>query len=282
MNYKEAKTYFQSELSWVLDASELEAIFNRCIEHITQKTKIECLTTPEIQIPDATVTHYIQEILTGKPIQYILGFEWFGHLKLVVNEAVLIPRPETEELCIWVLDFIKENNLSNPTILDIGTGSGCIPIYLAALLKDTTILAMDKSQKALEVAQYNAHQYQITIPFFEDDILNPTLDLYPEVDILISNPPYILKTESVELADRVVKFEPGMALFVTNEDPLQFYKALIKLSALILKKEGSVFMEVHQDFALETEQMFIDNGFSTVLRQDMYGNLRMLQASKNK
>jgi len=172
MNFLEAKKYFFNECASVLDEDESEELFSRIIEDQTGLSKIDLLANKSIELNLVTLYSIIADLKKHKPIQYILGYEWFGKFKLQVNENTLIPRPETEELALWIVETLKEKNNQNAFIIDIGTGSGCIPIYLKSTLQKAEILAMDINQKTIEVAIQNAKNYAVDIDFFQDDILN--------------------------------------------------------------------------------------------------------------
>src|SRR5690606_3584650 len=181
-----------------------------------------------------------------KPLQYITGETEFYGMKFFVNENVLIPRPETEELIEWILKDVENKNLQ---ILDVGTGSGCIPIVLKKHLLDAEILAIDISEKALETAILNAEFHKTEINFLQTDFLNMSFENLPEFDIIVSNPPYIGETEKSEMDENVVKFEPHSALFVPDENALVFYIKIIELAKLKLKPKGKIYVEINQRLA---------------------------------
>jgi release factor glutamine methyltransferase len=278
MNFLEAKKYFFEECAIVLDKGETEALFSRIIEHLTGLSKLDLLGNKTVELNDEAFISIITDLKMHKPIQYILGYEWFGKFKLKVTENTLIPRPETEELALWILETLQVKNNPNPFIIDIGTGSGCIPIYLKSTLQMSEILAMDINQKTIEVALQNAKKYQVEIDFFQDDILNLFHTFSEKFDVIVSNPPYILETEKTAMSTRVTAYEPHEALFVTNNDPLQFYKSIISFATNNLKKDGFLFFETHQDYAEDVFDLCKINGFQTELKKDMYENDRMIKA----
>lgn len=278
MNFLEAKKYFFEQCVKVLDEGELDEIFSRIMEHLTGLSKLDIIGNKFIEIDNLALEKMVAELKTQKPIQYILGYEWFGKFQLNVNELTLIPRPETEELVLWILESLKEKKLQNPFIIDIGTGSGCIPIYIKAEIKNAEILAMDINQKTIEVAMQNATKYQLAIDFFQDDILNLFHTFSEKFDVIVSNPPYILETEKTTMSERVVAHEPHEALFVTNEDPLQFYKAIVLFAKNNLKKDGFLFFETHQDYANDVLKLCIEHGFNAELKKDMFDNDRMIRS----
>jgi release factor glutamine methyltransferase len=278
MNFLEAKKYFFNECASLLDEDESEELFSRIIEDQTGLSKIDLLANKSIELNLVTLNSIIDDLKKHKPIQYILGYEWFGKFKLHVTENTLIPRPETEELVLWIVETLKEKNNQNAFIIDIGTGSGCIPIYLKSTLQKAEILAMDINQKTIEVAIQNAKNYAVDIDFFQDDILNLFHAFSEKFDVIVSNPPYILETEKKGMSKRVIAYEPHEALFVTNNDPLQFYRSIVSFAKNNLKKDGFLFFETHQDYAEDVFNLCIQNGFQTELKKDMYENNRMVKA----
>jgi len=278
MKFLEAKKYFFNECASVLDEDESEELFSRIIEDQTGLSKIDLLANKSIELNLVTLNSIIADLKKHKPIQYILGYEWFGKFKLQVNENTLIPRPETEELALWIVETLKEKNNQNAFIIDIGTGSGCIPIYLKSTLQKAEILAMDINQKTIEVAVQNAKNYAVDIDFFQDDILNLFHTFSEKFDVIVSNPPYILETEKKGMSKRVIAYEPHEALFVSNNDPLQFYRSIVSFAKINLKKDGFLFFETHQDYAEDVFNLCIQNGFQTELKKDMYENNRMVKA----
>ncbi len=277
MTFQEASRYCKEQLLSYIDTSEVHEIFKRVIEHLTAKSYIDCITDKNIVIDKNTFASIIAQLQTHEPIQYILEHEWFMGKKFIVNKHVLIPRPETQELVQWVLDTIQNNELH---ILDIGTGSGIIPISIKSQKPNCTIVATDISKDALSVAQKNASMHNVEIQFMNDDILHTTLSKDEVFDIIISNPPYISVTEKNTMHANVLEFEPQVALFVTNNDVQQFYKTILEVAQHNLAKNGKLFLELHQTYAQETEALYKKNHFHTQLKKDMYGNDRMLLAWK--
>ncbi len=280
MNIREAKKYFNQQCASLFDKTEAEEIFTRIAEELTTKSRLEIKLDTHLEVDDTRLNDMIVQLTTQKPLQYILGYEWFYNHKLFVNEHVLIPRPETEELVRWILDTIKTEQFITPSILDIGTGSGCIPVVLKKEILRAEVAALDISQAALDVAKQNAMTYALTIDFMQGDILDPNFTTGKNFDIIVSNPPYITTPEKADMEERVLAFEPDQALFVTNNDPLQFYKAILLFSEKYLASNGTIFLELNRDYGLQTKQLYDEAGYVTALRQDMYGNPRMLMAKK--
>lgn len=221
-----------------------------------------------------------ERLLRHEPIQYVINECWFYDIPFYVDNNVLIPRPETEEIVDWV---IKENKLKeNLAILDVGTGSGCIPITLKRKIPAATVNSCDISNGALAVARKNAAVHETVIHFFHIDFLNEkNRDLLPEVDVIISNPPYIPECDKNEIRKNVLDHEPHLALFVKNEDPLIFYQAIAKFGLQRLKQKGSIYVEIHESFAEMVIQTFEQMSYSTELRKDIQGKERMVKAFRS-
>lgn len=280
MIFHEAKTRFYNICSSVLDVAEIDEVFFRLMQHLTQKKQTDWIIHPNLPIDETKFENAIHEILQHKPIQYITGIEWFDKYTLQVNEHTLIPRPETTELVHWLIDTVKQHQLSSPEIIDIGTGSGCIPIMCKDYIPDAQLWAMDISQDALLVAKKNAAIYHTEIDFFQDDIEKPFHHFSTPFDMIISNPPYILPSEKNTMSDRVILHEPHLALFVSQNDPLQFYKAILRFADTYLKKNGFLFFETHRDYAHHLCEYIEKADYSVSLRNDMYGAPRMICAQR--
>ncbi|MEI8101627.1 MAG: HemK/PrmC family methyltransferase, partial [Bacteroidota bacterium] len=228
----------------------------------------------------------IEELKTGKPIQYIFEIAFFGHLELKVTRDTLIPRPETEELCDLIhLHFSNlPTGLNSSAIngIDIGTGSGCIPILLLAKNSNWHFSGVDISSKALEVANFNANKYGVSDRFtvIEQDILK-TLTLAPTIQLLVSNPPYISESEREFMSDRVLEFEPQSALFTPNKDPLQFYKKIAELIPSSAIQQLSIWLEINQYYSEEIKFLFSPLGNTEILN-DLSGNPRFLNCEISK
>jgi release factor glutamine methyltransferase len=229
----------------------------------------------------------LEDLMTGKPLQYILGETEFYGLTFKVNPAVLIPRPETEELVDWIIkDVRKEGSIlaaDEFNILDIGTGSGCIPVTLKKNLPEATLRAMDISPDALETANRNSVFNQAEVKFYLDDILHPGQAelLNSNFDVIVSNPPYVTNAERSLMHKNVLAFEPHTALFVEDEDPLIFYRAIAFFSIRQLKPKGWLFLEINESFGKETVNLLGEYGFTDIeLRTDLPGRFRMIKATK--
>lgn len=224
----------------------------------------------------------LNEIAAGRPTQYVLNESWFDDCNYWVDESVLIPRPETEEL----LDWIKRHYVSIPKpsrVLDIGTGSGILPISLKRAFKTSTIQALDLSSAALATAQKNAARLEANIELIQLDFTdNQQRSSLLNYDLIVSNPPYIALEEKSGMANWVIEHEPHLALFTPNEDPLLFYRCIGDFGLTHLNPGGQIFVELHEDRAEQTQQLFEQFGYKTELRKDMQGKWRMLRAEINK
>ena len=223
------------------------------------------------------------ELASHKPVQYVLNEAWFAGLKFYVNEHVLIPRPETEELVDWIANDIKKlsfNEHSKLSLIDVGTGSGCIPIALKKQLPFITVTALDVSGKALDVAKKNAADQQVQIDFIEADFLNKkTWTSQLTYDVIVSNPPYIKQMEAATMAKNVLDYEPAIALFVPDEDALVFYKAIALFAHQHLQPNGNIYVEINEELGEHVKQAFTSEGFTTCeIRKDLQGKDRMIKA----
>jgi len=220
----------------------------------------------------------IMELKTGKPLQYVLGYTEFYGLRFVVNPATLIPRPETEELVEWILNSVDKTK--SISILDIGTGSGCIPITLKKNLPHAHISAIDISHEALQTAKINAELNEVEIDFLEADILKDLQPITHNLQLIVSNPPYVTPTDKTQMHVNVVDFEPHTALFVPQEDPLLFYKAIADFAITNLSTDGLLFLEINESYGQETIELLSSKGLKSIeLKKDMSGRDRMIRAT---
>ncbi len=219
---------------------------------------------------------YITQLQLHMPVQYVLEAAWFYGMELYVNENVLIPRPETEELVDWIVGEYSEKPA--PTVIDIGTGSGCIAIAIKKALPAAMVYAMDISSEALQVAQKNAALQNTGIIFKQADILDGNgYSQLPSFDIIVSNPPYIPAAEQVNMSGNVTAYEPHLALFVPDDRPLRFYEAIGGLASANLKPGGSIYLEIHEALGEATRSLYHNLGYSNIrVRKDMQGKDRML------
>lgn len=276
---KTANELFQYLLQTIAieDIGERKAIAFWLIEHYTGLSKTAILlndTLPEVMVDWPIIT---QRINQHEPIQYILGKAPFYGRDFMVNRSVLIPRNETEELIELILDEIK--TIASPNILDIGTGSGCIAISLAAERTEASVTAFDISEDALGIAIQNAIHNDTKVTFEQQDILN-TINITEKWDVIVSNPPYITEDEKIEMQENVVAYEPSLALFVPNENPLLFYNAIADFAKKHLKENGLLYIEINQKFGKETAELISQKGFKNVeIIKDLNQNERFIRAN---
>lgn len=283
MRLAEIKQNIKKQLANSYEPVELNSLLPLFIEHITGWDQVQqVMHQNEEMVPEWVKAFHegIHQLAQGKPIQYIIGKSWFLGNDYFVNESVLIPRPETEELVEWVSEYAQIIN--KPLhIADIGTGSGCIAIALSLLLPDATVTGIDISENALQVAQKNATTLVANVEWVQQDILM-SASLPGNYDIIVSNPPYIPLREKVTMQDLVTLHEPDIALFVTNEDPLIFYKMIARLGKQALNKNGQLFFEIHYDQGPALLKLLDEMNYHAELRQDMFGKDRMIRASLKK
>jgi release factor glutamine methyltransferase len=288
MNLKALAEKFETELAPLYDREEAQAIFILVLQHISNLSRTDFILKKETLISTEEWLRYAQvidELIKGKPVQYIIGETPFYNLRFKVNPSVLIPRPETEELVEWIIESnffntFSENKVQYINILDIGTGSGCIAITLKKNLPNTQVYAIDIAQDALLTAQQNANLNEVEVKFIQEDILSSQLkNNYPQFSIIVSNPPYITQIEQAEMHRNVLDNEPHGALFVSDEDPLLFYRVIADFALENLMNRGLLFFEINEHLGNETVQLLKDKGFKNiVLKKDMQGKDRMICA----
>ncbi|MFC4210661.1 peptide chain release factor N(5)-glutamine methyltransferase [Pedobacter lithocola] len=280
MNIKALQKEYIQSLSRFYDADEAKAIFNLSVISILGINQSELLlpTDKELDTKDLDkLNKVLKELSTGMPIQQILGETIFYKLPFKITADVLIPRPETEELVDWMITELKDKNKS---LLDIGTGSGCIPITLKKNLPQLDVSAIDVSANALSIAKENASLNKVEVNFIEADILNYSSDI--KYDVIVSNPPYIREVEKADMHENVLAHEPHLALFVSDENPLIFYDAISDFALKNLNPNGYLFFEINEYLWAETLQILMDKRFKNIeLKKDMQGKDRMVLARTN-
>ena len=283
MQIKNYRTYFIETLTPIYDAIEAESFFYLILEQLHQMKRIDLALQPESTFSDKQIDDWnaiVKQLQQEIPIQYILGKTSFYGLDFEVDENVLIPRPETEELVDWILMNCKTVRRQDCKILDIGTGSGCIAISLAKNLPQSKVSAIDVSDNALTLAKRNAILNEVEVTFIHQNILE-TQDLNDTFDIIVSNPPYVRNLEKTEIKNNVLEHEPHLALFVEDDDALVFYKKIATLAQKNLKENGQLYFEINQYLGEEMIDLLESMGFVGVeLRKDIYGNDRMIRAMK--
>ncbi|NNJ56519.1 MAG: peptide chain release factor N(5)-glutamine methyltransferase [Bacteroidia bacterium] len=261
------KSLFIDSLLDQYSFDEAEALFFTTLNHVEQKNRTHLLFGESTFFKDQYF-NVVNELKKNRPIQYVLGTAPFYGLEIQVNEATLIPRPETEELVHWV---IQENKNTNLRILDIGTGSGCIALALKSCLSQAIISGCDISLDAIELASQNAKNLKLDVTFFQCDIINEEI---PDGDIIISNPPYIAKSEKEQMDKNVLDYEPHLALFVENEDPLLFYKRIITKAK---KQRSTLYFETSEFYYSELTEWLKSQELRYQWKSDFQGKNRMLK-----
>lgn len=264
-------------MSSIWGIAEAEAIAKQIWEALLKNASIFPLPK-NVHLSDENID-FLESVLVRleqkEPLQYILERAYFVDFELFVNSSVLIPRPETEELVLWILEA---QNQEEKTVLDICTGSGCIALGLAKKGKFRKISGLDISEAALKVAQKNGIALDLPVDWLASDILNSGSEIQGDCDIWVSNPPYVLHSEAVEMHESVLLYEPEIALFVPDANPLLFYKSIAELASQKLKPGGALYFEINPLFAQETKLLMQNIGFEHVeLKKDMFGKLRMLR-----
>jgi len=298
MRLKDIQDIFHKELDAIFGKNEVGSVFNILISHYLKFNRIALVLEPDLTISkeeEQPLFEALSRLKQEEPIQYIIGETEFFGLPFKVNEHTLIPRPETEELVSLVLQNIKNQktcladwqaNSKVVSILDIGTGTGCIAISLAKNLPNAKVFALDVSEEALKIAEQNAELNKVDIHFLKADILSKeTWNLEfknLKFDIIVSNPPYVRNLEKQEIKKNVLNHEPHLALFVEDTNPLQFYKAITDFAIDKLVENGLLFFEINQYLGDETKQLLQDKDFLDIeLKPDIFGNNRMLKGKKN-
>lgn len=282
MNFKDIKALFHKELDHLYDLEEVDNFFFMLTDAYYKISRIDLAMQPQLSIEDTSAILSALELLKKQqPIQYILGETEFYGSPFNVNEHTLIPRPETEELVEWVVSQFKIHN-SEFSILDIGTGSGCIAISLAKQFQNAKVYALDVSKSALIVAKQNAALNNVNIEFIEANILNPetwSSDFKNlKFDVIVSNPPYVREREKKYMRRNVLDNEPHLALFVKDDNPLLFYHAITEFAVSSLTEKGCLFFEINEYLGNDMIQLLLKNNFENIeLKQDVFKKDRMIK-----
>jgi release factor glutamine methyltransferase len=297
MKIREAENWIRESISSVYDTGEASGIASLLVEYITGYDPNMMKTNRDQEIADLNIdalSPLIERLQSHEPIQYIMNRSWFYDMQLYVDPAVLIPRPETEELVEWVIHdlklekpgvFEKHHSQADQTnslkIMDVCTGSGCIALALKKNIPLAEVWGCDISEEALNVARRNGAALDIRVDFQGMNFLDLEQQrVLPSVDIVVSNPPYIPRKDEASMQPNVVLFEPPQALFVPDEDALIFYKALLHYCGHRLHENGRIYMEVHENLANEVKEIFTSNGYVVEVKKDMQGKERMVRAMK--
>ncbi len=276
--------FMQEEIGNLYPENEYKSIRRIIFERLTDIHPVDFHIKPQLEVPEEKflqIKEIVKELKTYKPIQYVLGTTQFLSLTLKVTPSVLIPRPETEELADWI---IKTHKYNDNKILDIGTGTGCLAIALDRLMLHSQTDGIDISDEALEIAEENSYMNESIVNFFNYNILQghngPNSDKFKEhYDLIVSNPPYVCKSESSSMLKNVLDYEPHIALFVDDNDPLIFYKAIADFARIKLEWGGMLYFEFNPKFEKEITEMLMLKGFRNIqLRRDINGKARMIRA----
>lgn len=292
MRLAEIKLIYSEQLRNILPPAEIESIFGILAKHFLGYSKIDLIVKKNKIIKDEYIVKFHQaliELERNKPVQYVTGETEFYGLRIKVDERVLIPRPETEELVDWIIRDINGMEPANEglNILDIGTGSGCIAIALRKNIPHSSVTAIDISEKALQVAMENSGLNQADVRFLQTDILKQSAGrdnsgLMSKFSVMVSNPPYVTEEDKTKMSKNVLDYEPHGALFVPENKPLMFYDAIGRFALRSLEKNGLLYFEINENFGEQIRKLLSELGFADVeIRKDLSGKDRMVKASKN-
>jgi release factor glutamine methyltransferase len=282
MTYSEGRNIFREKLKSLFEVNEIDFYFKTVLESIFNIEQTALALSPTKLFNEnqkRELEKVLKQLLQEQPLQYIIGKAYFRSLTLTVNSSVLIPRPETEELVNWVLED-HQNLEEKQTLIDFGTGSGCIAIALAKEQPSFEVTAIDFYSSVLNLAKQNAIKNKTSVSFLQHDILQlNTLKL--NVDIIVSNPPYIPPSEQREMKPNVLNYEPHLALFVPENDPLIFYRSILEYGLLSLVSDGLIYFEINPRFLSEMKSLILSfKVYSILERKDIFGKLRMLLVQK--
>lgn len=282
MTYSEGRNIFREKLKSLFEVNEIDFYFKTVLQSIFNIEQTALALSPTKLFNEnqkRELEKVLKQLLQEQPLQYIIGEAYFRSLTLTVNSSVLIPRPETEELVNWVLED-HQNLEEKQTLIDFGTGSGCIAIALAKEQPSFEVTAIDFYSSVLDLAKQNAIKNKTSVSFLQHDILQlNTLKL--NVDIIVSNPPYIPPSEQREMKPNVLNYEPHLALFVPENDPLIFYRSILEYGLLYLVSDGLIYFEINPRFLSELKSLILSfKVYSILERKDIFGKLRMLRVQK--
>ena len=280
MQLSQLKIHFENSLKDEFPSTEIGSFFNILSEEYLGMRRVDVALNPNREVlthEELKFEKAIERLKTHEPIPYITGKTEFYGRDFQVSKNVLIPRPETEELVEWIIS--DHQNAGRLKILDIGTGTGCIPISLQKELQNPEVYSFDISTEALNLARKNSELNQAKVIFKEVNILE-TESLTEQFDIIVSNPPYVRELEKTEMHRNVLDHEPKLALYVSDDDALIFYRKITELAQEALNNAGKLYFEINQYLAEETKQLVEQYGFEARLKKDIFGNYRMLKAVK--
>ena len=278
----DGKNFFLKNLENTYNNKEIIYYYKLILSEVFKRNELQLALDPKSSLKNSEfnfLKQAVKNLLAQKPIQFIIGKAFFRSLTLYVNENVLIPRPETEELVDWVIEDFRDIQLKK-NIIDIGTGSGCIAISLAKELKRNIVYALDNDDAILELAKRNAKKNNVEVNFFKKDI-NFLNSLNLKIDIIVSNPPYVLKKEKKNMKLNVLNHEPNEAIFVDDEDPLKFYRLILDYAKLNLEKSGLIYFEINPLLIKDLRILISAYNFKIKQRIDIFGKVRMLRLQKS-
>ncbi|MES2838031.1 MAG: peptide chain release factor N(5)-glutamine methyltransferase [Bacteroidota bacterium] len=282
---KQVIDFFHEELDAIFGKEEVEQFIYLSFNHFHNFSRIDLLQNKENRLSESELLKYnfvVKDLKKHRPIQYILGYTWFYDLKILVNDSVLIPRPETELLVQWILNDVKAIN--NLVIVDVCTGSGCIALAIKNNLKTANVSAIDVSVEALKMAKQNATNLKLEVSFIELDVLKSNFSLQflaNSLDVIVSNPPYVKQSEKSLMQANVLDYEPHLALFVDDEDALLFYRVIAQQAKNVLKTAGKLYFEINEALANDVIDLLKKEGFTNIeLRKDLQGKDRMIKCEK--
>lgn len=277
------KSYFKEKLSDKFSRNEIKLISDSFLKSRLNLTQQDLILANDIKVSESDLLYFrdkIKRIEAGEPFQYVIGFTEFFGLDIKVNPDVLIPRPESEELVDWVVSSVKEGK-----IIDLCTGSGCMALAIKDCLPKAELFGSDISKGAIETAKQNSELLDLKVDFVVNDVLNEQDSLIEskgKFDVILSNPPYVLESDKAFMSSTVIEHEPQIALFVTNEDPLLFYREIALFGLKALNENGILFFEIHEDYGIAVKEMLISLGYFRVeLKQDLQEKDRMVKAILN-
>lgn len=282
MNIQAAFTYIINTIAPIYEPREAANIAHIVVEHITGLNKLDRIVYKDRNLDPGQqnrLEEAVAALLQHQPVQYVTGTAWFYGMELLVNRNVLIPRPETEELVEWIVNDVQMMPAAGLQLLDIGTGSGCIPLALKQALPAASVWGIDVSDGALTIAKANAAKQQLDVHFTQVNVLDEEATAaLPLFNIIVSNPPYIKQSERLGMQQQVLDYEPSLALFVPDEDALLFYRRIVQLAGSKLSKGGALYFEINEALGPEVVALMEKEGFANVeLRQDIFGKDRMVK-----
>ncbi len=280
---KDIQNHYKRRLQQIYPGEEASKLMEILFDELLGISRLQIISEPEKRLSESEMLriHFgVKKLINHTPVQHITGKAYFYGLEITVNEHVLIPRPETEELVEWVLNCAKA--IPKIKLLDIGTGSGAIAIALKKAEPSWDVTAIDFSKPALDIARKNADAYHQEISFLEVDIFDTTArTTFPVFDVIVSNPPYVTGSDKKQMQPNVLNFEPGSALYVSDKDPLIFYREILEFAEEHLNEQGRIFFEINERFGEAMEQLLLGYGFSHIeLKKDLHGKDRMCSGVK--